>query len=60
MANNELRRLAKSEGVPLWRIAEKWGISEPTMSRKMRRELSANDAAEVKAIIAQLAKGAAK
>ena len=58
MANTDLRRFAKAEGIPLWLIAEKWGISEPTMSRKMRKELPENEAAEVKRIIKQLAKEA--
>ena len=38
-ANQDLRNAAKAAKVPLWRIAEKLGCSEPTMTRKLRREL---------------------
>ena len=54
MANVELRRLARAEGIPLWKIAEALKISEPTMTRKMRHELPEKEAEKIKTIIAQL------
>lgn len=57
MANLELRRLAKAEGIPLWRIAEVLKISEPTMTRKLRRELSDEEKVEVSEIIQRLKGG---
>ena len=57
MTNLEIRRMAKAEGVPFWRIAEVMQISEPTMTRKLRRELSCEEKNKVKAIIKTIAKG---
>lgn len=34
---DDLRMLAKMKGVPMWKIAEKIGISEPTLFRWMRK-----------------------
>ena len=42
-ANLELRRTAKANGVALWQIADKLGISEPTMTRRLRSELPENE-----------------
>lgn len=39
MENVELREFAKEHGVKLWEIADYMQISEPTMTRLMRREL---------------------
>ena len=39
MANEQIRRAARANGVPFWKIAKALQISEPTMSRKMREEL---------------------
>jgi len=39
MSNLDIREAAKAKGVPLWSIAKHLGISEPTMTRKLRTEL---------------------
>lgn len=39
-ANNDVRQYARSKNVRLWEIADKLNISEPTMTRKLRRELT--------------------
>lgn len=57
MANQDIRLAAKGSGVALWRIAEKLGISEPTMTRRLRTELNADEKAHIMNIIAEL-KGA--
>ena len=56
MANKEIRRTAKASGVPLWKIADKLGISEPTMSRKLRHELPEAEQTKILNIINELAK----
>ena len=53
-ANQELRNAAKATKVPLWRIAEKLGC-EPTMTRKLRRELPEKEKQQMLGIIEQLA-----
>lgn len=40
MKNQDVRQFAKKHGVYLWQIAELLGVSEPTMTRRMRRELN--------------------
>ena len=37
--NQVIRREARACNVPLWRIAVRLGISEPTMTRRLRTEL---------------------
>ena len=37
--NIELRRKAKDSGVYLWQVAEKLGMLDAALSRKMRHEL---------------------
>lgn len=58
MGNMDLRRTAKAAKVPLWRVAEVLGISEPTMTRKLRRELPEKEKQQMFGIIEQLAKEA--
>lgn len=43
MQNCEVRTAARIADVCLWEIAEFLGFSEPTMTRKMRRELSEDE-----------------
>lgn len=40
LANNDIRETAKEKGVRLWEIAEHLRISDPTMTRKLRKELT--------------------
>lgn len=43
MNNTDIRKYAKTHGVRLWQIADELGISEITMSRKLRYELSEDE-----------------
>ena len=54
MANMKIRLAARGAGVPLWRIAKEMGISEPTITRMLRNELSETDQARVLAVIERL------
>ena len=51
MANTDLRKEARAARVPMWKIGEALEISEPTMTRKFRRELPAKEKAQIRAII---------
>ncbi len=53
--NLKIREAAKSAGVPLWAIAGALGISEPTMTRKMRRELPADEQEKILGVIGKIA-----
>ena len=39
LANSDIRSTAKTKGVRLWEIAEFLKVSDPTMTRMLRREL---------------------
>lgn len=54
-ANKTIRDAAKEKGVRLWEIAYSMGITDATLSRKLRRELPANERENVLAIINRLA-----
>ena len=52
--NQEVRILIKQSGFAHWEIAEALGVAEFTFSRRMRKEFTEEEIAEVKAAIAQL------
>ena len=56
MENKDLRRFARANEVPLWKIANALDISEPTLTRRLREELADDKKAEIYAIIERLAK----
>lgn len=39
MANSEIKEKAKQSGVRLWQVADKLGITDGMLSRKLRKEL---------------------
>lgn len=55
MANQDIRSYAKAKGVKLWQIADVKGVSEPTITRLLRRELPEAEKAEIIRIIDELA-----
>lgn len=54
MYNVDVRRTAAGNGIRLWQIADALGISDCSLSRKLRKELSAEEKATVFAIIQKL------
>ena len=54
-ANQEIREYAAKNGIYLWEIALALGISEPTLTRKLRTELPDRDREEIIRIINDLA-----
>ena len=55
MNNQDIRRTAAGAGVKLWQIAEKVGITDCSLSRKLRRELSSEEKEKIFSIIQELA-----
>ena len=51
MSIEAIKREAKKNGVPLWKIADQMGISEASMTRLMRHELSKEKEAVILRII---------
>lgn len=52
--NNAVRQAAKEKGVFLWQIADKLGVSEMTLLRRLRHELPQDQQAEVFAAIEKI------
>lgn len=52
--NDDIRQAAQSAGVRLWQIAEKLGLSDGNLSRRLRRELSGEEKTRIMGIIEQL------
>ena len=55
LANADIRKAAKDAGVSLWEIADALSISEPTVTRMLRHELSDERKRELLRIIASIA-----
>lgn len=54
MSNQEIRTAAKTKKIYLWQVAEKLGMQDSAFSRKLRRELTADEKAEIMSIIDEL------
>lgn len=57
MNNQGIRRTAAAAGVRLWQIAEALGIADCSLSRKLRRELPAEEKEKIFGIIRDLSEG---
>lgn len=54
MSNQEIRTAAKTKKIYLWQVAEKLGMQDSAFSRKLRRELPADEKAAIMSIIDEL------
>lgn len=54
--NEHIKRYAKDRGVKLWEVAYRYGITDATFSRKLRRELPTQEREKIMEIINELAK----
>lgn len=54
MKNQDVRRAAAGAGIKLWQIAEALGIAGCSFSRKLRRELPAEEKEKIFSIIREL------
>lgn len=54
-ANKDVRQYAKGKEVFLWQIANAMGVSEPTVTRMFRTEMTPEKKAEIRAIIDRVA-----
>lgn len=55
LANTDIRNRAKEKNVRLWEVADRLNISEPTITRKLRKELSAEEKHTIFKIIDEIA-----
>lgn len=56
MTNTEIRAELKAAKIPYWKIADKLGVHENTIIRRMRKELSEDDRKRFHAAIAEIKK----
>jgi len=54
-ANQDIRQAARRNGVRLWRIADRLGIHDSNLSRKMRKELPSEEKQKIFRIIEEIA-----
>ena len=53
-ANQDIRIAAKQNGVRLWEVADRLNVSEPTITRKLRRELPADEKQRIISLIDEI------
>lgn len=54
MANMTIRQAARDRAVFLWQLAERLGISDSQLSRKLRHELPASEQARMMSILDEI------
>lgn len=55
MLNQDIRTAAKEAGIFLWQVAARYGINDGNFSRKLRKELPAEEKQKILGIIESLA-----
>lgn len=55
MKNKDIREAIEAAGVRYWQVANELGIADSTFSRKLRRELHADEKEKIFSIIERLA-----
>lgn len=58
MFNKDVREAIVSAGLRYWQVATAYGCTDGTFSRKLRRELPAEEKEKIFSIIRELEKGA--
>ena len=54
--NGELKQYAIGKGVRLWQVAERFGCSDVTLCRRLRKEFPKADSDRFKACVDEIAK----
>lgn len=54
MNNKDIRNLLKEKGLYHWQLADCLGISEPTLTRKLRKELSQEEKEKIIKVINEM------
>lgn len=56
MANESIKEVARRKRIRLWEIADQLAVSENTLSRRLRHELSPEEKQQILAIISELSR----
>lgn len=54
MANQGIRHTAKQNGIKLWQVADRLGIAETTLCRRLRHELPEKEQEQIISIILEM------
>ncbi len=54
MTGSEIKELLFDNGLKLWQIAERWGLTDGNFSRRLRKPFNANEVERIKEIIADI------
>lgn len=54
--NLEIRKALRVSGIPQWKLAEEYNVSESQFSRLMRKELSVDEKGEIFSLIEKMKK----
>lgn len=54
--NLDIRKALRVSGIPQWKLAEEYNVSESQFSRLMRKELSVDEKGEIFSLIKKLKK----
>ena len=57
MGNNDLRLYASGHGVRLWEVAKALGISDNTLTRRMRKDMTEDERREFLRAVDQISNG---
>lgn len=60
MSGAEIKKRILSSGLKLWQVAEKFGYTDSTFSKKLRHQFSDSDTARLLQIIEELKKAPAE
>lgn len=55
-ANKDIRKLIFDSQIPMWKIAEAYGFTDSTFSKKLRKELSEIEKEKIRFVIKELKK----
>ena len=55
--NKDIRLAVKEDGVKMWQLADKMGIADTTLCRRLRKELPEDQKRRILEIVDELSKG---
>lgn len=54
MTGSEIKELVFDNGLKLWQVAERWGVTDGNFSRRLRKPFNASEVERIKEIIADI------
>lgn len=58
--NKDIRLAVKETGVKMWQLADKMGIADTTLCRRLRKELPEDQKRRILEIVDELSKGGSR